>query len=153
MTEKLTVLCQLNNGCMGCCGHDFTSAEKIKEVIRFNTKEFNNLKPKVKAQFLKFRDRAHPSDLPYGVCRNLIEHDGQIFCPLHPTLHDGKDLREGHCEIFHLCKTAKEFARWTTEKKEKFIDFIASKKLTNIEYSMKMDDSSLLAEFEKEFLI
>ena len=149
MTNKLTMLCQINGGCMGCCGHDFLSPEKIKEAIRLNTIEFNELKPKVYAQFIKFRDRNYPSDLRYGVCRNLIEHDGQIFCPLHPTLHEERDLREGHCDIHHLCKTAKAFVTWNNKKKEKFIDFVASKRMDNIEFSMKMDDSSLLEEFEK----
>lgn len=146
MTNKLTILCQINGGCMGCCGHDFISPDKIREAIRLNTIEFNNLKPKVTAQFIKFRDRFHPADLRNGVCRNLIQHEGQVFCPLHPTLHT-KDLREGHCDIHHLCKTAREFALWDNQKKEQFLDFVASKRMDNIEFSMKMDDNSLLKEF------
>ena len=146
MTNKLTMLCQINGGCMGCCGHDFISPEKIREAIRLNTLEFNALKPKVTAQFIKFRDRVHPYNLRYGVCRNLIQHEDQIFCPLHPTLHE-KDLRKGHCDIHHMCKTAREFELWNNEKKEKFIDFVVSKKIDNIEFSMKMGDNSLLKEF------
>ena len=34
----ISPLCQLNGGCMGCCGHDFISKKKIKEVIDKNTK-------------------------------------------------------------------------------------------------------------------
>ena len=147
MTNNLTPLCQINGGCMGCCGHDFISREKIKEAIRLNTLEFENKSPRVKAQFLAFRDREHPSNLRHGVCRNLIEKNGNIFCPLHPTLHK-KDLREGHCDIHHLCKTAREFITWDDEKKKRFLDFVASKKLDNIEFSMKMDNSSLLEEFD-----
>jgi hypothetical protein len=149
MTNKLTMLCQINGGCMGCCGHDFISPDKIREAIRLNTLEFNNLKPKTIEQFIKFRDRSFSSDLRYGVCRNLIKHEDQIFCPLHPTLHK-EELREGHCDIHHFCKTAKEFESWDNEKKEKFIDFVASKKLDNIEFSMKMDDNSLLKEFNSQ---
>ena len=146
---NLTSLCQINGGCMGCCGHDFISREKIKEALRLNTVEFENKSPRVKAQFISFRDRAHPSDLRHGVCRNLIEKNGSIFCPLHPTLHD-QDLRENHCDIKHLCGTAKKFADWDSEKQENFISFVASKEIDNLEYSMGMDSGSLLEEFEKE---
>jgi hypothetical protein len=148
MTENLTPLCQINGGCMGCCGHDFISKEKIKEAIRLNTIEFENKSPRVKAQFISFRDRMHPADLRHGVCRNLIEKNGNIFCPLHPTLHDS-DLRENHCNIKHLCGTAKKYAEWDSEKQEKFISFVASKEIDNLEYSMGMDSGKLLEEFEK----
>ena len=150
MTENLTPLCQINGGCMGCCGHDFISREKIKEAIRLNTIEFENKSPRVKAQFLSFRDRAHPSDLRHGVCRNLIEKDGNIFCPLHPTLHNS-DLRENHCDIKHLCGTAKKYAEWDKEKQEKFLEFVKSKNIDNLEYSMQMDNGTLLEEFERLF--
>ncbi len=148
MTNNLTILCQLNNGCMGCCGHDFGSKEKIDEAIRLNTIEFKNINPQVKAQFIKFRERAHPADLRHGVCRNLIGHGSQIFCPLHPTLHQ-EDLRKNHCDIDYLCKTAKEFAQWNQEKQERFILFVKEKNIDNLEYSIRMDDNSLLKEFEK----
>jgi hypothetical protein len=148
--SNLTVLCQLNKGCMGCCGHDFTSKEKIQLAIKFNTIEFEQINPKVKAQFIKFRDRAHPADLRDGVCRNLIAKDGQIFCPLHPTLHQGEDLRIKHCDVRYLCKAAKEFSQWDKDKQDKFLKFISSKKLDNLDYSILMDNNELLEEFEKK---
>ena len=148
--STITILCQINGGCMGCCGHDFISRDKIKIAIKKNTEDFNKAKPMVKAQFLKFRDRYHPMDLNFGVCRNLIEHSGQLFCPLHPNLHDGKDLREGHCDINHLCKTAKEFAKWDKDKQEQFLLFVKDKTIDNLTYSMQMDDNTLLEEFLKE---
>lgn len=133
---------------MGCCGHDFISGAKIKEAIRRNTREFELLNPVSEQEFLNFMNRKNRSDLLNGVCRNLIEKKGRIFCPLHPSLHGGKDLREGHCDINHLCKTAQEFAGWDEEKKKKFTDFVHDKKLDNISYSIKMDDNSLLKEFK-----
>ena len=144
---KLSLLCQVNGGCMGCCGHDFKSKEKIKEAIRKNTLEFSKADPKVKAQYMKFRDRARPSDLRDGVCRNLIEKKKQLFCPLHPSLHK-EDLRLGHCDTGHLCKTAREFAQWGKRKQERFLDFVESKGLDSLEYSILMDNGSLLKEFQ-----
>ena len=106
---QLTILCQLNKGCMGCCGHDFDSVERIKEAIKLNIQEFELVNGNDEQGLLGFRDRADAYDLRFGVCRNLIESDRKLFCPLHPALHQGKDLREGHCEIDHLCRTAREF--------------------------------------------
>lgn len=140
---KLTILCQLNGGCMGCCGHDFESKQKIEEAIKKNTLEFNQLKE----ELIKFRDRTHPSDLRSGVCRNLIQENGKIFCPLHPALNK-TDLREKHCDINYFCKTAKEFEKWDQKKQEAFIRFIKKKNLDNITYSIKMDDNTLLKEFK-----
>ena len=126
---------------MGCCGHDFLSKEKIKEAVTRNTHELHCFK-----DLVKFRDRAFKDDLRFGVCRNLIEKNGKMFCPLHPALNK-KDLREGHCSVDHLCKTAMEFEKWDEKKKEKFLDFIESKKLDNLDYSMMMDEGKLLKEF------
>ncbi|MBU0456761.1 MAG: hypothetical protein ABH824_07345 [Nanoarchaeota archaeon] len=144
----LSILCQLNGGCMGCCGHDFMSKDKINEAIKRNTSEFKRFNPKSEMDFLKFRDRYYSYNLLNGVCRNLVEDNGLIFCPLHPSRHKGKDLRIDHCEINHLCKTAEEFNKWADQKQEKFILFIKEKDFDNIGYSIKMDDDSLLKEFE-----
>ena len=146
---KLTILCQLNGGCMGCCGHDFHSKQKIKEAIKRNNKEFWLVDKDNPQDLIYFRDRAHPYDLRFGVCRNLIEEKGRIFCPLHPALNK-KDLREGHCAINHLCLTAIQFNKWNIEKQQKFLDFIKSKNLDNVEYSMLMDNNGLLNEFLAE---
>ena len=142
-------LCQLKGGCMGCCGHDFVSVEKIKEAIRKNTNEFAQFNPKTEEDFLEFRDQEHKSNLRNGVCRNLIEEGDCLLCPLHPNLHKGKDLRSGHCDVDYLCKTAKIFSTWSNERKQKFIKFINGKKLTNIEYSMMMDKEILLEKFKQ----
>ena len=142
-------LCQLKGGCMGCCGYDFVSKEKINRAIRQNTAEFNSLKNKSKQELLGFRDRAHPYDLLHGVCRNLIEEEGKIFCPLHPFRNKGDDLRKGHCDIDYLCKTAREFAGWDEAKQKLFLEFIAEMNIDNITHSLKIEDNSLLKEFRE----
>jgi len=144
-------LCQLNGGCMGCCGHDFGTKEQIKEAIQENTTEFQKAKPQTEQQFMTFRYRAHPFDLRYGVCRNLIEEKGCHLCPLHPTRHQGKDLRINHCDVNYLCKTATLFAGWSKQQQEAFINFIELKNIDNLTYSIAMDSNQLLNEFiEKE---
>ncbi len=140
-------LCQLNGGCMGCCGHDFGSKEQMQQAITENTQEFNTAHPQTEQQFLTFRDRAHPFDLRYGVCRNLIEEKGCHLCPLHPTRHRGKDLRIGHCDTNYLCQTATLFAGWNTQQQEAFIHFIEAKKIDHLTYSIAMDNNTLLKEF------
>ena len=139
-------LCQLNGGCMGCCGHDFESKEKIKQAIFKNNLEFKHANPKTEEELILFRDRRPSRDLRNGVCRNLIEKDGCFICPLHPAQR-GKDLRLGHCDIEYLCKTAKLFEQWTEKKKKNFIALIENKKLDHIEYSIRMVNNDLLKEF------
>jgi hypothetical protein len=138
----LTSLCQLNGGCMGCCGHDFESAQKIKLAIDLNTKELEN-----HPDLIEFRDRVHSRDLRYGVCRNLVCKDKQLLCPLHPKLNNNKDLRVGHCNINYLCNAAKAYQDWPQEKQQKFLEFIKKQNLDNITYSIKMDNNSMLEEF------
>ncbi len=146
----LSILCQLSGGCMGCCGHDFISKEKILEAIKFNTKEFKFVNLEKESSLINFRDRARPSNLRHGVCRNLINKDGKLLCPLHPSLNKGKELREGHCDVNYLCKTAKEFQYWYEEKQQRFLNFINDKNLDNVSYSIKMDKGTLLKEFEEK---
>lgn len=153
---KPNALCQTNGGCMGCCGHDFISKEKIEETIHRNNQEFNELlnknkETKTKETLIEFRERAYPSDLRNGVCRNLIEEDNHIFCPLHPARNDGEDLREGHCSINYLCKTAGEFAKWNEDKQHEFIVFVSRKNLDNVEFSLLIGDDSLLREFKSAY--
>ena len=138
-------LCQLNGGCMGCCGHDFGTKEQIAVTISHNTKEFKEENPKTEQEFTKFRDREHSSDLKNGVCRNLIQ-TSRIHCPLHPSIHK-KDLRIGHCNVNYLCKTAREFANWEQAKQKSFIIFINKQNLDSISYSIQMDNNQLLEEF------
>ena len=146
-------LCQLNGGCMGCCGHDFISKDLIKLSIHKNTLEFKDLNPKNKSDLLKFRDRSFSSDLRDGVCRNLIEgkigKKTGVHCPLHPSLNKNDDLRIGHCDTNYLCKTAKHFEKWSKKKKDLFLKFVKSKKLDDISYSIMMDKNKLLEEFDQ----
>ena len=86
-------------------------------------------------------------DLRHGVCRNLIEENVPFSVPPASGPH-GKDLRAGHCEIDYLCKTAKEFENWDEDKKKKFIRFVEEKKLDHVDYSVLMDNDSLLEEFD-----
>jgi len=143
---KLTVLCQLEEGCMGCCGHDFGNKQEIEEAIKKNTLEFQQFPDNLE----KFRDRTFPMDLRNGVCRNLIQKSDKTLCPLHPLQNKGNDLREGHCDIDHLCLTAQRFSGWSTERKAAFLKFLKQKKLNTLDYSLGMDQGTLLAEFEKQ---
>tara|TARA_Y100000310_G_scaffold225132_1_gene227147 strand:- start:501 stop:947 length:447 start_codon:yes stop_codon:yes gene_type:complete len=144
-----SVLCQLNGGCMGCCGHSFPSNEKIKEAVKKNSQEFEEINPISKDEFKMFRDRESPGNLRNQVCRNLIVREGQFFCPLHPNLHDQEDLRKGHCEPEYLCKTAQKFSLWDKKKQRDFIEFIDYKKMDNVTFSVRMDLGMLLKEFEE----
>ena len=137
-------LCQLGPlSCFGCCGHSYKNIEKIKQDIRFNTLEFEEIK-----DLEKFRDRASKYNLRgSGVCRNVIEKNGTIFCPLHPSLNNGNDLRDGHCDINHLCEAFKQFMKWDKEKQNKFVDFIIKLNLDNYQYSIFMDSGELLRRF------
>ena len=82
-----------------------------------------------------------------GICANAIFlPDGTVGCPLHPAIN-GKDLREGHCDIKHLCKAAQEFAKWSKDKQTEFIVFIKNKNLDWCSYSIWMDNDKLLKEF------
>lgn len=145
--STLSPLCQLNGGCMGCCGHNYDSNGKVKLAIATNTKEFDEMPHSTKEELLVFRNRTELMDLRNGVCKNLIEKEGCFFCPLHPLRNEGDDLRVGHCNVNYLCQTTKEFNKWDEDKKQNFLKFVEEKQLDSISYSMKMDDNSLLQEF------
>jgi len=144
---NFSILCQFNGGCMGCCGHDFGSKKNIKLAIAKNTVEFKALNPKTNPELMSFRDRFYIMDLRDGVCRNLIEVNDKFFCPLHPACNGGRDLRQGHCDTAYMCQTAKQFAIWDREKQRQFMSFITKKKLDNIDYSIGIDNGSLMKEF------
>lgn len=151
-----SILCQINSGCMGCCGNNFQSNRSVRRAIHKNTMEFKYARAKTEEDYIKFRDRAGSRDLRFGVCRNLIsveKEDGslQYLCPLHPTLHSGKDLRVDHCNIHYLCKTAKAFGSWDKEMQEMFLDFVKRKEFDNLDFSLWMANSKLLDEFELQF--
>lgn len=152
MPYTKSILCQLNNGCMGCCGRAFPSKEEIEKAIKKNTSEFKELNPQTEKELIRFRDRALSADLRNGVCRNLVQKDNKIICPLHPKQNNGKDLREGHCDINYLCQTAKEFLIWPKHKQKRFLKFVKDNGLGNIDYSIKMDKDSLLEEFKNKRL-
>jgi len=137
-------LCQLKElSCFGCCGHDYKSIEEIKKDIKKNTRDFEEIE-----DLNKFRDRANKWDLrKSGVCKNIIEKKGEIFCPLHPSRNNGFEYREDHCEIDYLCNTFKLFLDWNKKKQDKFLRFIKEKKLNNYTYSILMDSDKLLEEF------
>ncbi len=132
---------------MGCCGHDFESNAKIREAVFKNNLEFKDAEPKTEKEFIAFRDRRPNRDLRNGVCRNLIQEEGCFLCPLHPARHQGKDLRIGHCDTDYLCLSAKNFEKWGEDKKRRFLSFIHDQKLDNVDYSIKMDNDSLLEAF------
>jgi len=132
---------------MGCCGYGFISKRMVFEAIQANTEEFRLLHPQTPEELIKFRDRFPKQALRNGVCYNLICVDGQLLCPLHPFRNKGKDLREGHCEINHLCNTAQHFNSWQSDWQKEFLEFIEKKKLDNIDYSLGMDDDRWLVEF------
>ncbi|MFP4424681.1 MAG: hypothetical protein ACLFP2_05655 [Candidatus Woesearchaeota archaeon] len=129
--------------CMGCCGRDYCNRKEVIESIRENTREFKH------HDLISFRDRAD-CIRSSGVCRNVIfanEEETQVMCPLHPEVC-GEDLREGHCDVKYLCKTAYLFKEWDRKKQDAFIEFIKKKNLDWFSFSMGMDDDSLLEEFE-----
>ena len=139
-----TLLCQYDGkGCFGCCGRDFKSKQDIEKDIKQNTHEFlyhNDM--------VRFRDRKEKLNLrPSGVCRNIVIMDERVLCPLHPKMNKGEDLREGHCDINYLCKTAKIFNSWNKRRQRKFLRFVKRQKLDWIDYSIKMDNGTLLREF------
>lgn len=135
---------------MGCCGNSYPSKKKMQEAIANNSQEFRYLHPGTREDLIKFRDRFPKTALRHGVCYNLIERNGRFFCPLHPALHNGKDLREGHCDIDHLCNTAVQFNSWDKERQQEFLELLKSKNFDNLDYSIAMENDSLLIEFLKK---
>ena len=144
-------LCQLNGGCMGCCGHTFPSEKRVKGAIESNTREYLKMAPSNKGELMNFRERRYATDLRDGVCRNLIDTKGSFHCPLHPSLNKDEDLRIGHCDVNFLCKTARAFEDWDAKKKKKFLKFVEEKEISNVAYSLAMDSHSLFDAFEKLF--
>jgi hypothetical protein len=148
-------LCQLGwLSCMGCCGHHMKDKLSVAKGIEKNTLEFHRYR-KEQRHPKEWMNRTH--DLrESGICTNLIydtEKD-RIYCPLHPELNSGNDLRSDHrhCDILHVCKTAFFFDLWDDERKGHFIKFIKTKKkngeLDWYTYSTKMNDGTLMEEFE-----
>ncbi|MBT7902669.1 hypothetical protein HN587_02325 [Candidatus Woesearchaeota archaeon] len=150
----------LDLSCIGCCGSKFSSKSTVAKGIQSNTLEFKRVvnDPLDLESLKSFRDR-HPKKKLHesGICRNLVynPNSDRIFCPIHPEQcgvdHRHGDLRTGHCDILHVCKAAFMFELWHDEKKKEFIKFLRKKRskgLSWYEFSQKMDDDSLLYEFE-----
>jgi hypothetical protein len=139
--------------CMGCCGDNYTNREEIIEAIRRNTGEYKESKSKK-----DFMNR-HDADAvrKCGVCRNVIFSDDskkQVMCPLHPIFNedgDSKDIRDGHCDIYYLCKAAFCFSMWDEKKRRAFVSFILKKKPDWYEFSMGMDSDTYLNEFLEQY--
>jgi oligoribonuclease (3'-5' exoribonuclease) len=145
----MVVLCQLNElglSCFGCCGNTYSHKKKLMRDVRKNTLEFEN-----KKSLKSFMSRTKDLRLS-GICANLVFEDEEFFCPGHPALHNGRDYRDidPDCHKGHLCKAYNYFQTWNKEKQQKFLDFIKSKNLDSYTYSIKMDNDSLLKEFEKK---
>jgi len=142
----MTNLCQHNGmSCYGCCGHGYKGKEAVLADIKENTVDLSRAK-----NLIEFK-RRYPSWVlgDSGICRNLVQKGKKTFCPLHPAKNKGEDLRKGHCDVNHLCRTFRHFLTWDEEKKNKFIGFILAKNLDNHDYSMGMDSGKLLREFNK----
>lgn len=133
--------------CMGCCGHDYTTRKEVQQGIRRNTNSLKKIKTKSIQSIRDWRDRSDKLRAS-GLCYNVIFFGkNNPGCPLHPKLNKGKDLRENHCEIEHLCRTAEHYNRWDEETRKEFIRFIKSKKLDWWTFSIGMDEGDLLKEF------
>lgn len=146
MKVNLCQIEEMNLSCMGCCGHDFKTREELEEALRKNTLTYKEAKDK------KEWGRRSPNFVrPCGLCYNIIKVDNKVFCPLHPSRNDGEELRDADCEFDYMCETFKKFKLWDEDKQKAFIEFLKPKKLDWYEYSMGMDSSSLLKEFEEEY--
>jgi len=135
-------LCQFEKfSCFGCCGHDFVSREEIFSALKEQTKLLDSTKIEI------FCSRETPYVGKTGICEHLIFKDGKVFCPCHPLQNDGNDLREPRCQKDHECETLKEFNKMSEDQKQKFLNFLRRKNLDWFNYSIAMDDGSLLKEF------
>lgn len=146
MNINLCQIDELNLHCMGCCGHDFTSREEVEKAIKSNTESYFKAEDKK-----KWGERSPNYVRSCGLCYNIILVGDKAFCPLHPLQNGGEELRDEDCDFGYMCKTFKLFKFWNEEKQIKFIDFLKTKKLDWYEYSVGMDSSSLLKEFESQF--
>ncbi|RME78431.1 hypothetical protein D6774_01230 [Candidatus Woesearchaeota archaeon] len=135
--------------CFGCCGRDYIK-EELKQAIHKNTLEFKSAK-----DLVAFRERLPKDQLrACGVCANLIFSDetkSRTLCPLHPQqTPDGKDLREGHCDISFSCKAAFAYEGWDEKTRKKFLAFLREQNDDLINYSIKMDSDEYFEEFLKQ---
>lgn len=145
----MIVLCQLKEfglSCFGCCGNSYSNKRKLIRDIKKNTWEFKN-NDSISSFMTRTRELRDS-----GVCANIVLKDGKFFCPGYPILNNGRDYRDldPDCHKEHLCKAFSSFQTWDKKKQQKFLDFIKLKKLDSYIYSIKMDNDSLLKEFEEK---
>ncbi len=88
-------LCQLGQGCFGCCGRNYKSKKEIEKALVENISDFHKIVKNGTIEELKrFRDRHDKNDLhACGICYNLIIINGKLGCPLHPKVC-GQELRD-----------------------------------------------------------
>ncbi len=139
---------------MGCCGHKFKSKLHVAKGIEKNTKELHTHVQRGKSlkEFMNRTKDVRES----GICANMVYdvRKNMIYCPVHPEVNQGVDLRIDHhyCDILHVCKTAYFYDLWDDERKKAFQKFLKKKRRAGeidwYDYSMKMADDSLLQEFE-----
>lgn len=136
----------LGLSCFGCCGNNYANKKKLMADIKKNTLEFENRKT-----MTGFMTRT--KDLrPSGICASLIHKNDKFYCPGHISIHGKRDYRnlDSDCDKDFVCRTFGLFQEWDKDKQKRFIDFIKSKKVDSFTYSIKMDNNSLLNEFEKK---
>jgi hypothetical protein len=146
--DGIDSLCQLSVlglSCFGCCGHDFGPRSELKRDIRVNKKRYEENKKDIE-QLKNKSDELRVS----GICKLLVHiQPDTVGCPLHPKLNNGEDLRETHCDIEYQCTTSREFISWNIDTREEFIDYIRTRDLDFIDYSIKMAGGSLLGGFKR----
>ena len=102
--------------------HTYKGKARVERAITENTQRF--AKSKDLKHFSRQAEVLHES----GVCKAVIDVEGRKLCSLHPTRHDGADLRDKLCDKDFLCSAMKYYLyRWDDEMKQKFLDFIAEK--------------------------
>ena len=145
----MKILCQLNElglSCFGCCGNNYSNKKKLMHDIKKNTIQFKNAESL--SSFMSRTKELKSS----GICANLVVKEGNFTCPGHPALNHGRDYRnlDPDCEKEFVCKTYGLFQTWDNIKQRKFLDFLKSKKFDNFSYSIRMDNDSILKDFEKK---
>lgn len=148
----MVILCQLKElelSCFGCCGNEYSNKKKLIRDIKRNTIEFE--KSKSLSKYISRTTELRDS----GICANLVFKERKFFCPGHPKLNGNRDYRnlDPDCEKEHICKTYSLFQKWDKGKRQQFLSFLKLKNLDSYIYSIKMDNTSLLKEFEKKLKI
>ena len=137
----------LRLGCFGCCGRLYLEKEKVQLTIHKNTLAWQQRDDKMTLRDFCWRQTALTQS---GVCVNIIEENKMYFCAVHPKRNPGKqDPRINYCNTKFLCEAAKKYEDMDETTKQKYIDFLAKKKLNSYEYSMANDKEQLIREFER----